>query len=360
MLRTTALLLLAACSPKVEPQAPDTPLPTREKVFAETCDDKHPTIEPDLMGWDAPKRANLNRLRHEGIVAVHYESKGCDVQLEALPQCIAKGSYAFSPYSAVESMTATNARELHAALPLGAASLEGKLANDRALRADRRIVGMVAVPATSSFADGDLNGPDCARATHVVSAVYLGAFALEAGDKRSIAAATSFFGTSAGGSTASTAERLEAEGTPEACDLGLAELKEHPLCAVPLRVSLVPIRKAALGIHPDLDAITEITRTTATARDLVNVLRGRVEGLGKHLATCKELTGPRESFEKNLAEARTSLAKHDADLAKILADARTTTDAKSLDPRVKALGDQVKETETKLKYTSISIVLCKR
>jgi len=43
-----------------------------------------PQTEPDLMAWDPGSRANLSRLRHQGVVAVRYEAKGCNVELELL------------------------------------------------------------------------------------------------------------------------------------------------------------------------------------------------------------------------------------------------------------------------------------
>lgn len=333
------------------------------------------------MGWSAVERANLSRLRHEGIVAVRYEAKGCDVSLEVLPRCIAKGgNYAFSPYSATESITATDAQQLHTALPLGAARLEGKLENGHALRADRRMVGMVALSAAASFSQRDLEGPDCGRATHVVSAVYLGAFAIEAGDKQAIAAAASFFGAGASGSTGRATERLEAEGDPHACDLGLGELKEHPLCAVPLRVSLVPVdptektTSCPIGLHLDpkrgciSNELTEIDKSIRSTRDKINVLRGRVDGLTLHLAECKQTASPREGYQKALDVARASLHVYDAELSRITTEAnqlegeraKVSHDILPLEKRALTLDGLVDRTEQELKYTSIGIVLCQR
>ncbi|MBK6461049.1 MAG: SUMF1/EgtB/PvdO family nonheme iron enzyme [Myxococcales bacterium] len=61
--------------------------PTVGEAFGVRCEAVRAQEAPDLMAWDPASRANLGRLRQRGVVAVRYESRGCDVKLELLPNC---------------------------------------------------------------------------------------------------------------------------------------------------------------------------------------------------------------------------------------------------------------------------------
>jgi hypothetical protein len=192
----------------------------------------------------------MSYLASQGVVAVRYEAKGCNVELEVLSNCIGKGKYSYSPYAATDRKVAHSARELFAELPIGAAKLGGKLTAGRALRTDYTLVGLEALPAGSTFVESDLKGPDCGRATHVVSKVYVGGFGMVAGQTQKIEAAASVFG--AGGKVAggSDAEHVAEEGTPEACDQAKASGERDKRCQVPLRIGLLPIEGRSAGGCP--------------------------------------------------------------------------------------------------------------
>src|SRR6185437_875092 len=127
---TLVALSAAACNPP-NPAGPALEAPTTGEAFGDVrCSAVRPQTEPDLMAWDPGSRANLNRLRRQGAVAVRYAQKGCNVELEVLSNCIGPGTdkaYAYTAYSASQSKTAKNAQELFAELPIGAARLTGKL-----------------------------------------------------------------------------------------------------------------------------------------------------------------------------------------------------------------------------------------
>jgi hypothetical protein len=193
------------------------------------------------MGWKAGQRANLNTLRRQGVVAVRYEAKGCDVELEVLPNCIGEGSYGFSPYVANESKLARNEAELRAKLPIGAADLSGKLADGWSLRTDYRLAGMLSLPIGKRYPHDALTGLDCDRATHVVARIYLGGFGLAVGEHRSIAAAATVFGAGLAAEHVAERELLASEGDPDGCRQAQKEARESPLCSAPLRVGLLPL-----------------------------------------------------------------------------------------------------------------------
>jgi outer membrane protein OmpA-like peptidoglycan-associated protein len=191
------------------------------------------------MGWDPGSRANLNRLRGAGVVAVRYEAVGCNVTLELLSHCIGTtGKYQFSPYSANQRKVAHNAGELFAQLPVGAASLGAGMKGGRALRTDYILAGQYALPPDATFRKSDLKGADCLRATHVVSAIYVGAFVLGAGESRQMDAKSTLFGVGAGVSSSADVDVLSTEGDAESCAVAQREGTENYRCAVPLRIGL--------------------------------------------------------------------------------------------------------------------------
>lgn len=207
-----------------------------------------PQTEPDLMAWDPASRLKLNALRKDGVVAVRYQAKGCNVELEVLP-CVAGGptSYRFEPYSANEHKVAHNASELFAQLPVGAARLAGSIKGNRSLRTDYMLAGQYGLLTGASFKVSDLRGPRnvCERATHVVSAVYVGAFAMAAGESRAIESSVGLLGVGAGARGSADVESLGEEGNAEACRASQAEAKENTRCAVPLRIGLLALDGAS-------------------------------------------------------------------------------------------------------------------
>jgi formylglycine-generating enzyme required for sulfatase activity len=243
--------LLGCGTPNVAPELPGTPDPG--KVFGGMqCSSVRPQTEPDLMGWDPGSRANLNRLRQDGVVAVRYVSEGCNVELEVLSNCIVPGKYAYQPYTESQSKTLKTERDLFAEIPISAARLSGQLKGNRMLRTDYELVGTASLPAGSVFNKKDLRGPkaECAKATHVVSAVYLGGFAMVAGEESKLAAKVTVFGVGAGDEEGKSMERIDKAGNPKACEEANKSGKENEGCRVPLRIGLSPLEDLAVVPPP--------------------------------------------------------------------------------------------------------------
>ena len=207
------------------------------------CSAVKPPAEPDLVAWDPASRAQLDKLRRQGVVAVRYEARGCDVSLELLPQCIGpKNRYVYSPYSATETKIAHDLSELFTKLPLGASNVSSLLKGRNALRADAKLVGTVGLPPGTTISEYDLVGPECKRATHVISAVYVGGFAMAAADERRLRSTNLL--------AAPPIDGMTREGQAQICDRAEAEGIELPGCSVPLRVALLPLGSAALAPTP--------------------------------------------------------------------------------------------------------------
>jgi hypothetical protein len=177
--------------------------------------------EPSIIALEAPRRAELDKLRKRNVVAARYETKGCEASIELLPQCVGPANrYVYTPMNGGESFMVHDTDELLAKVPVGAATLVPPLRERGALRVDTKIVGAYAVP-EGKISDIDFVGPDCRRATHIVRAVYVGGFAVT--------------------SNAKGAESVAREGTPVICDRAASEGLELSGCAAPLRLALVPM-----------------------------------------------------------------------------------------------------------------------
>lgn len=240
-------LLGTTSSPGCEKPGPG-PTPPDDQPFGDRCDEKSITQQPDLMGMSMDFRANIAATRQQGVLAVRYAAKDCEVVLEVLPNCVGSGTYAFSPYPGNESKLANNRLELFAKLPLGAASLEGKLVDGHSLRTDYRFAGMLTLPIGQPYAKADLRGQDCARATHIVNRIYVGGFGLAAGKTREVAAAATVFGAGIGIGRTSFGEVLSSEGLADKCIEAQQTGELSPQCQAPLRLGLLALS------DPDPDA----------------------------------------------------------------------------------------------------------
>jgi hypothetical protein len=242
----SALHAPAPVVPDPRASAPAVPAPPREaSIDKSRCSGVRKPSEPDTVTLDPSARAKLNRLRTMGAVAVRYEGEGCDAELHVLPSCIAPSQkYTYSAYAATSRKMARDTSELLRTLPLGAQSLAGWVSGDRAVRADFVLAGQYALAPDAVPRPQDLLGPDCARATHVVAAVYVGAFAMVAGDTALLERRATVLDL---GSTAPELQTLAAEGSAEACRAS-GDGKPSDRCGVPLKIALIPLEGSAPSV----------------------------------------------------------------------------------------------------------------
>jgi hypothetical protein len=220
-------------------QGPAAPPPLPE-TFTNKCDAAKGQLRPLVVEWDAPDRAALEAQSRQGQLVVHYE--GCS--FEVLRRCKAPKQFAYA-YTAItakdEVVTMSNVKELYASIPVHAAKFEGKLAAGSKLSAEMRIVGEYGVPGTTPAID-QLEG-DCDGATHVVTALTIGAFSFGAGADKEMSGSATVLGAGAGAKSTSQTEKLSKDGDPAAC----AESKRgdgNPpdRCGALLRVELAELR----------------------------------------------------------------------------------------------------------------------
>lgn len=236
----STLLLLLGCSPALNQDNGAESLRQqgiRALSSGKSCKAIRLSTEPDLLGWDPGSRGKLVSITSQGLAVVRYHEQGCDVELTVLGGCFSrKAHYEYRPYSEDQRKTATDEVELYANFPVGIAELRGHVSNGRGVRADYHLAGVERVPVGLSFQPRDLEG-DCRGATHVVSAVYRGVFAIAAGQTSELSADLSLLR----GQAQSSLHLLDHAGDPVRCDFS-GTLR--PGCDVPLRLELYPIEHA--------------------------------------------------------------------------------------------------------------------
>lgn len=199
---------------------------------------------PLLTEWPASEKANLESMLRGGAIAVEFT--GCAMKL--LPQCRPGGRYAFQRTTlASDAIEIKSGDELFAKLPLGAASLEGELSRSGKLvvktwvSGQARLEGLAPeqVPAT----------PECARATHVLGGLSVGAFSLLSGGelKGGASADVAKLGE-LGGKSSRSAELVRSAGDSDYCSKG-DEYEPHFNCRSPIQAFLwrIPGRGHAEG-----------------------------------------------------------------------------------------------------------------
>jgi hypothetical protein len=190
---------------------------------------------PLVTEWPASEKANLEVLLRNGTVAVAYS--GCAMRL--LPECRVNGEYHWQRTTpASDSLDINDADELFAKLPLGAASLESELKRSGKLSVKTTVSGQLRLE-NASLTEVPREGP-CAQATHLLTGLSLGAFALTAGGQKStkLGAEVSIVGT--GVKTERSADLLRSAGDADSCAQGTNE-SPHVNCASPIQAFLTPL-----------------------------------------------------------------------------------------------------------------------
>ncbi len=237
-----ALLVGAeACAPNLADQASKAP---EFNPKGETkCGVAKSQAEPLIVEWPSSARAKLEALSRTGVVAVHYS--GCE--MEVLASCNAPGKYGYTAITPKRDHVAIrNADDLYANIPLGAARLEGKLERAGELDVDMSIVGRYASDRAVVRMD-ELQGPDCSKATHVVTALTVGAFDFSAGSSAAVGGGvkTAIGGVGAGGNSQASQELINSDGTMASCaGAKTSDGKPPDGCGAILRLEVVPLGEA--------------------------------------------------------------------------------------------------------------------
>jgi hypothetical protein len=326
---------LAACAPNLADQA--SKAPSFDRPGEAKCGVAKSQSEPLIVEWPSAARAKLEALSRTGVVAVHYS--GCE--MEVLASCNAPGKYAYTAITPKHDHVAIkNEDDLYANIPLGAAKLEGKLQTAGELDVDMSLVGRYASDQTVVRAD-QLQGPDCEKATHVVSALTVGAFDFFAGSGATVGGSVGVGNVGGGASQQSSKELLNSDGRMKSCDSATTSDKTPPDgCGAILRLEVVPLgdakRQAAAPPKPGAPAEAgAVVPNTAVGGELAfevpekdNAFNVSVEADGKTLTCDKPVTyyQPCHLFDLHDGKAHvtvTGTSKFERDI-RVTGDGRTS------------------------------------
>jgi hypothetical protein len=210
---------------------------------------------PLIVEWPSADRGELeSRARNHGVVVVHYA--GCEMRV--LDRCTVPIRYGYTGITRKrDRVTMRDADELYANVPLGAAKLESKLATAGQLDVQMTIVGRWEAE-RATVRRAELQG-DCGDATHVVSALSVGAFDFFAGADASVGGGASVLGAGAGAKSSAKREMLNEDGDEQACEHATSEDKKPPEgCGAILRLEVAPLDDAAESVaaHTETRAAT--------------------------------------------------------------------------------------------------------
>jgi hypothetical protein len=235
-----AALLATAC---VAPRHAGLAIPELRGRDARCRPGAAPTPTPLVTEWPASEKANLEALLGGGAIAVEYT--GCAMRV--LTQCRLGGRYAWLRTTpASETVEIDDEDQLWAKLPLGAVSLEGELKRTGKLTVRTHVAGQLRLEGASP-ADVPAQG-ECARATHVLGGLAVGAYSMDGSGKVGGKAEATLAKLGAGGSVDRSTGVLRSAGDARACgeDAGGAP---HANCRSPIQAFLwrIPGRGAEEG-----------------------------------------------------------------------------------------------------------------
>lgn len=273
-------MLLASGCRHAEPRSS---VPQASSVLAsgDTCHATPGETQPLLVEWPAADRAQLEAASGQGLVAVRYD--GC--QMQVLSRCELEGDYDYHPLTHKrDELRIRNREALWAKIPLGAARLEAALSREGQLNVDMMVVGQR--EANVEYARVVGSGSACSGATHVVSAMTVGAFSLYTGSDVGGAVHASVHGAGGGGQLARSIETLRNDGDLARCAGATPGDTQPPdQCGALLRVELTPLgADGALASAVDAREATEAAELREASERWRAVRRGSRIGTGLTVA----------------------------------------------------------------------------
>ena len=226
-----------------------------------TCKVARDPLNPLVVEWPGTAKVDLEATSNRGLVAVSYA--GCTMKI--LTNCQIEGTYEMEPTTpARDRIEISDANELYAKLPLGAASLKAELSLDSALELDYIAVGQRIASNAPKASDGD-----CTDATHYIRTITVGAFKLDARAKGKVGAEVGVGSAGAGIGRTEQARKLRSQGDVEEC----AKAPSGPDCGAILQLGLAPLNRnkgktlASAGFGEGLDPVAQLETIDALELD---------------------------------------------------------------------------------------------
>jgi len=220
------------------PEAPDT--------GQAKCSVAASSSNPLVTEWPASEKANLELRLRDGAVAVAYS--GCELRL--VPDCNLGGQYRWQRTTvSTDALEVRDADELYAKLPIGAAALEGELNQSGRLAVKTTVAGQMRL-----FGQAPPQAPQaCWNATHVVSAMSVGAFTLRSGESQGARAGVDTPIGDVGAGTKSEESLMREAGDSARCSEA-TDAGAHAECRSPIQLFLTPIHAAPHAFAAPLPA----------------------------------------------------------------------------------------------------------
>ena len=243
---------------------------------------------PFIIEWDATDMSMFESRAATDVIFVHYE--GCDLKvLDACANDSIRGAFgAYRPVEwtsgSVEKMDIASEGELYAKLPLGAATLGGRVSAGEKFRMEYFVSGVRTSTRAGVYRGELAKVPGCAGATHFVYGFALGAFALASEKKVSGEAQVGFQGMGGGAKHATSQNADKKGGVLESCRGETA--KEVRTCQVPIRLMLRDINEGEAPTGASAAAATGApppARSDQTGLDMEEV-KLRESGARKRVA----------------------------------------------------------------------------
>jgi hypothetical protein len=211
--------------------------------------------------WPAAEKANLEaQIGQGGAVAVEFS--GCELRL--LPECRLPGLYTWSRTTpSRDVIEIRDEADLYTKLPLGAATLAGELRHSGALSVTTTVAGQLRL---SGMTPSQVTAaPECARATHLLGGLSLGAFELSAGSHTTGSGSVGMSDASLGGSGSRSQRTMRTAGNPASC-ADATDDAAAPDCASPIQAFLEPIPGRAQEPGPPGSVEVDIVSSDASTR----------------------------------------------------------------------------------------------
>ncbi len=221
-------------------------------LAGQSCDAKNHD-RPFILEWDATDAAQFETLTTADVVFVKYD--GCKLQvIDTCKDDSVKGSLgAYKPVSwtsgSVEKVEIGSEVDLYAKLPLGAATLGGRVSAGEKFRMEYFVSGTRAATRPAVYKTEVAKLPGCRGATHFVYAYALGAFALGSTKNIKGEITGSVWGGEAGAARTQASAAEKKGGVLSSCRGDSA--KEIETCKAPIRLTL---RELEEGENPDAAA----------------------------------------------------------------------------------------------------------
>ena len=210
-------------------------------------------LRPFIIEWDATDMSSFQARAESDVVFVKYE--GCSLRvLEGCVNSDVRGSMgAYNPpewtSGSVEKIDIRDEGELYTKLPLGVATIGGRVAAGEQFQMEYFVAGTRGSTRQAVYRKELDKNPNCADATHFVYGYNLGAFALGSHKSLEGEVEVGVKGAGVGGKRGRKTSAEKQGGQLTACRADTAtEVKD---CQVPIRLTLRPISN---GDNPDVAA----------------------------------------------------------------------------------------------------------